>query len=63
MDRYSKFLLTIIAIALVWIGFKDVSVISNAMASSGAIEVKVVELVVPSYRPIPVKIEGKLECK
>lgn len=62
MDRYAKFILTIIAISLVFIAMRDVPVISEAMASTGVIEVKVVSLEIPSYRPIPVKVEGKIEC-
>ena len=44
MDRYSRTLLTVIAIALIWLGTKDLSIISDAMAASGVIEVKVIEI-------------------
>ena len=63
MDRYTKSILTIIAISLVWIAMRDIPIISNAMASTGVIEVKVVAMEIPTYRPIPVKVEGKIECR
>lgn len=44
MDRYTKTVLTIIAIALVWVGIKDIGVVENAMASSGMVDVKVVDI-------------------
>ena len=62
MDRYTKAVLTIIATALVWIGSKDTGIISDAMASSGVIEVKVVSMNLPSHQPVPVKVEGKISC-
>ena len=63
VDRYTKTVLTIIAISLVWIATRDIPVVSNAMASTGLVEVKVVGLEIPSYRPIPVKVQGKIECR
>lgn len=62
MDRYSKLILTIIAVALMLSLIKDISVISEAHASNDILRVKVVELDIPGYRPIPVKVQGKLEC-
>lgn len=63
MDRYGKFMLTLIAFSLVWIGIKDFSFISNAMAASGIIEVKVVEIDFNRYRPVPVEVKGEITCK
>jgi len=62
MDRYTKTVLTIIAISLAWIAMKDTQIISNAVASSGAIEVKVVDMNWTRYKPLPVRIEGKISC-
>lgn len=44
MDRYTKLVLTIIAVALVWIGIKDIGIVENAMAATGIVEVKVVDI-------------------
>jgi hypothetical protein len=62
MDRYTKTVLTIIAISLVWIAMKNSQVISNAVASSGVIEVKVVDMNWTRYQPLPVSVEGKISC-
>lgn len=62
MDGYTKTMLTIIAISLVWIGMKDTQLISNAVASSGVVEVKVVDMNWTRYKPLPVRIEGKIRC-
>jgi hypothetical protein len=62
MDRYTKTLFTIIAVALVWIALKDTAVISNAMASTGVLEVKIVEMNLSRYRPLPVRVQGEIKC-
>ena len=62
MDRYSKTLLTIIAIALVWIGIKDTGIIADAQAAS-VVEVKVVDMNWTRYSPLPVRIEGEGRCR
>ena len=62
MDCYSKTIFTIIAIALVWIGAKDFSIVSDAMAATGIIEVKIVEMDLNRYRPIPVEVKGEITC-
>lgn len=63
MDRYLKTVLTIIAIALVWLGIKDIALINDAMASAGALEVKVVSMNLNQYQPIPVEIKGEVRCR
>lgn len=63
MDRYSKIVLTVIAICLVWIGARDLPFIPDAMAASGVLEVKVVEMDLSRYRPIPVAVKGEITCK
>ncbi|MSQ98818.1 MAG: hypothetical protein EXR85_05925 [Xanthomonadales bacterium] len=62
MDRYAKLMLTIIAVALVWISVKDFTFISDAMASSGIVEVKIVDFDVSKYRPFPVLVQGEVKC-
>jgi hypothetical protein len=62
MDRYSKSVLTIIAVSLMWIALKDAPMISNAMASTGVVEVKVVDMNWTRYKPLPVRVEGKIKC-
>ena len=63
MDRYTKTVLTIIAISLVWIAVRDSGVISNAVASPGVVEVKVVDMNFTRYSPLPVRVEGKIKCE
>jgi len=62
VDRFSRTLLTIIAISLVWIAFKDARIIADAVASSGVVEVKVVDMNFSRYSPLPVRVEGKIKC-
>jgi len=62
MDRYSKTVLTIIAVSLICIAFKDTNLISNALASTGVVEVKVVSMNLPIYKPIPVRVQGEIRC-
>ena len=62
MDRYSKVVLTVIAIALVWIALKDTQIVGDAVASSGVVEVKVVDMNWTRYKPLPVRVEGKIKC-
>ena len=62
MDRYTKSILTIIAVSLVWIAFKDTGIIDDAVASSGVVEVKVVDMNWTRYKPLPVRVEGKIKC-
>ncbi len=62
MDRYTKTILTVIAVSLAWIAFRDAPIISNALASTGVIEVKVVDMNISRYQPLPVKIEGVVKC-
>lgn len=63
MDRYTKTVSTIIAIALVWLSIKDFSIVEEAEAASGVVEVRVVEMRLNQYQPIPVKIQGDVACK
>jgi len=63
MDHYSKTVLTVIVIALVWIAFKDSGIIDDAVASSGVVEVKVVDMNWTRYSPLPVRVEGKIQCE
>ena len=63
MDRYSKTVLTIIAISLVWTALKDMPIIPDAMASSGVVEVRVVDMNWTRYKPLPVRVEGKIKCE
>ena len=63
MDRYTKAVLTIIAVCLVWISLKDTQIISEALASTGVVEVKVVSMNLNQYQPIPVEIKGEVVCR
>ena len=63
MDLYIKFVLTIIAISLAVIAMKDSGIIAEAVASSGVVEVKVVDMNFTRYSPLPVRVEGKIQCE
>jgi len=61
MDRYTKALLTLITLCMLWISLKDTSLISEAVASSGVIDVRIVDI--SSNRSLPVKAQGEMTCK
>jgi len=63
MNRYTNFLLTVIAVSLVWIAMKDVPIISNAAASSGVVEVRVVDMNWSRYKHLPVRVENEIACR
>lgn len=63
MDRYTKTVLTIIAVSLVWIALKDTGIIDDAVASSGVVEVRVVDFNIPRWNPLPVRVEGVIKCE
>ncbi len=53
MDRYTKVVLTVIAISLLVIAMKDLPVISGALASSsGVVKVSVVDMNWTRYKPL-----------
>jgi hypothetical protein len=61
MDRYTKTMLTLMTICLAWIALRGTPLISDAIASAGVVEVKIVDI--SSYRSLPVKAEGEMTCK
>ena len=61
--RYLKTIVTVIAASLLWHGIKDFSFIADAKASTGVVEVKVVDIDFKSYRLLPVKVQGEVTCK
>ena len=63
MDRYTKTVLTIIAVSLTWVALKDSAVISVADASSGVTKVEVVGMNWTRYSPLPVRVEGEVKCE
>ncbi len=63
MDRFTKIVLVIIAASLIWNTIKDFALISDAIAATGIIEVKVVEIDFSRYRPVPVEVRGEITCK
>jgi len=42
VDRYTKIILTVIAVCLVWICVRDIAIVGPAQASSGVQEVNIV---------------------
>ena len=63
MDRYTRLVLILIAVALTWICIRDLPWISNATASTGAVDVRVIGIRFDPYQPVPVKVQGEVTCR
>lgn len=62
MDRYTKVMLTIIALSLLWISTQLTSPISNAYAVDTT-RVDIADISVSQHRTLPVHVTGELTCK
>lgn len=63
MDRYAKFILTVIAVSLLWISFHVGHLIPNAIASNADSRIEIVDISVNPHRALPVVVSGVLTCK
>jgi hypothetical protein len=63
MDRYTKFILTVIAVSLLWISLHVGDLIPNAFAASSDTKIVIADVSVSRYRALPVVVSGELTCK
>ena len=63
MDRYAKFILTVIAISLVWISLHVGDLIPNAIAANSDTRIEITDISVNRHRALPVVVSGELTCK
>ena len=62
MDRYTRFVLTVIAAALVWIGVRVGAPIADSHAGYQDTKVEIADISVSRHRPLPVEVSGELVC-
>lgn len=63
MDRYTKFILTLIAMSLIWISVHAGALISNGYAGNADTKIEIVDVSVAKHRALPVYISGEVRCK
>lgn len=63
MDRYTKFVLTVIAVSLVWISLNLGAVISLGFASAADTRIEIADVSVARHRALPVQIIGEVRCR
>jgi len=63
MDRYSKFLFTVIAVSLLWISLHVGDIVPNALAAYTDTRIEITDVSVSRNRALPVVISGELTCK
>jgi hypothetical protein len=63
MDRYTKFILTVIALSLMWISLNVGAVISNGYAGYSDTKIEIADVTVARGRALPVYVTGELKCK
>ena len=62
MDRYTKFILTLIALSLMWISIQAGAPISNGYAAFSDVKIEIVDVSVAKHRALPVYVTGELKC-
>lgn len=62
MDKYTRFLMTVIAAALVWISLSIGDFISPAIAAYTDTKIEISDVSVPRHRALPVYVTGELKC-
>lgn len=63
MDRYTKFILTLIALSLMWISIQAGALISNGYAGYADTKIEIADVTVAKSRALPVYVTGELKCK
>ena len=63
MDKYTKVMLTVIAVSLLWLSLQLGSIVPNAFAASDTVRVEIVDVSVSSHRNLPVEVTGVVVCK
>jgi hypothetical protein len=62
MDRYTKFILTVIALSLMWISLNLGAVISNGYAGYSDTKIEIADVTVAKSRALPVVVSGQITC-
>jgi hypothetical protein len=62
MDRYTKFILTLIALSLMWISIQAGALISNGYAAYADTKIEISDVTVARSRALPVYVQGELKC-
>lgn len=63
MDKYTKVMLTVIAVSLLWLSLQLGSLVPNAFAASDTVRVEIVDVSVARHRNLPVEVSGEIACK
>ena len=63
MDRYTKFILTVIAVSLLWISLHVGDLVPNAFAANSDTRIVIADVTVSRHRALPVYVTGELNCK
>lgn len=63
MDRYTKFIMTLIAMSLMWISLLIKPPFSIAYAGIADTRIEIVDISVARHRALPVIISGEIICK
>ena len=63
MDRYAKFILTVIAVSLLWISLHVGDLVPNAYAAYMDARIEITDVSVSRHRALPVVVSGELTCK
>lgn len=63
MDRYTKFILTLIAASLMWISIQAGAFISKAYAGYADTKIEITDVTVAKHRVLPVYVTGEIKCK
>ena len=63
MDRYTKFILTLIALSLMWISIQAGALVSNGYAAYADTKIEIADVTVAKNRVLPVYVPGELICK
>ena len=63
MDRYTKFILTVIALSLMWISIQAGALIPSGYAAYADTKIEIADVTVARSRALPVYVTGELKCK
>lgn len=63
MDRYTKFVLTLIAISLLWISLNLGLAVSSGYAGYADTKIEIADVSVGKHRALPVYVTGELKCR
>lgn len=62
MDRYTKTVLTVIAVTLFWIAVRAGELLPVAVAAGADTRIAIADVSVSRNRPLPVVVSGELKC-